>query len=418
MVIDLRYFETFLKMSKPPSQQHRDTIQEIVNYQFDNSSTYYTDVEEEIAFGTLNFKTCDVRVNTIVDAKTGQRVNDDYKKLIFRDLEYTPPLGTRYRFSNNIWLTFSTDNIKTDTSSVYVRRCDNTINTQDKYGNIHREPCYVDYKVTETQPFKELRIDVPNGRISVQCQYNNWTKSIKINDRFIFGNNTYRVREFHHFDLLETFDKNSSTILSFYADYDEIAPDDNLELGIANYKSYNYRINVVDSVVGSVGETEKINYHVTLDGKETNEDVLFESSDNAIASVDDCGNYILNSNGDCNIIVRLKNNPNLCSVIPISVVKKVKDNYQDIISPDVRSIRINNTQEYSIFEYNNGIKQDTKFDISCSDMPESNYIFEVDGNNFYITNLKTTENYLLKVTCKNQRTLKETVIYIKLGGLF
>ena len=45
----MKYYDTFLK-SPIPSNYHRDILQEFVNYEFENSSTYYTDIEEEINF--------------------------------------------------------------------------------------------------------------------------------------------------------------------------------------------------------------------------------------------------------------------------------------------------------------------------------------------------------------------------------
>ena len=415
----MSYYDTFRKASKSPAQYHRDAMQEFVNYGFENASTYYTDVEEEIAFGTLEFRPINVRINTIVDAKTGQRVNDDYKKIIFKDLNYKPEIGTRYRFDKNIWIVFSTDNLKTDTSSVYVRRCNNTINTQDKYGNIHREPCYIDYKVTETQIFRELRIDVPNGRVWVQCQLNQWTKDININDRFIFGENPYKVRERNKFDFVETFDMNSAKTLSFYADYDEVAPYDNLELGIADYKVYNYIINVPEELNNTINYSNRLSYTVSLDGELVNEDVIFESTNSNILVIDNDGDYKMLKEGECEILVKLKNNPSIFTSVKVVVSNEPNIVYENIITPDDRYIKINKTQNYSVYEYENDTVLDTKFKIECFDMPQKNYLFnKIDDNNFSITNLKTSEDYLLRVVCTNLRTNEAITIYIELGGLF
>ena len=99
-----------------------------------------------------------------------------------------------------------------------------------------------------------------------------------------------------------------------------------------------------------------------------------------------------------------------------------EDRYEDVISPvdadNFYSIRINATQDFSIFEYRNGVKTGTQFTIECFDMPTKNYIFQQNNNIFSITNLKTTEDYLIRVVCTNQRTGNKTEIYIKLGGLF
>ena len=147
----MAFYDFYMQAVSNPKQAWKEGFQALVDDQFENASTVQYDVEEEDGFGTLKFHSIECRINSLVDAKTGQRVNDDYKKIIFPDLDKAPDLGTRYRFDNNIWIVFSTDNIKTDTSSAYLRRCNNVLTIEDKYGVIHHEPCYIDYKVTETQ---------------------------------------------------------------------------------------------------------------------------------------------------------------------------------------------------------------------------------------------------------------------------
>src|SRR5699024_9163285 len=110
-----------------------------------------------------------------VNSTTGQKINDDYRRIIYQDISYKPRLGTRYRFDDNIWIVNSTDNHKSITASAYLRRCNNTINTQDDYGNIHKEPVFIDYAVNESQLYRSSEMEVPGGRIWVQGQVNNWT---------------------------------------------------------------------------------------------------------------------------------------------------------------------------------------------------------------------------------------------------
>ena len=135
----MKYFDTFLQGTRKPNIQWHEALQAAVDKRFENASTYQEGiVEEEIEFGTLEFRPINCRVTSLVNATTGQRVNDDYKKIIFPDLGYKPKLGSRYRFDNNIWLAYSTDNILSATSNVYIMRCNNTLNIEDKDGNIYR----------------------------------------------------------------------------------------------------------------------------------------------------------------------------------------------------------------------------------------------------------------------------------------
>lgn len=416
----MAFYDTFIRSNKIPREKWKDGLQAIVDREFENASTYYT-IEEEVAFGTLDFKEINARVNSLVDAKTGQRVNDDYKKIIFSDLDYSPEIGTRYRFDNNIWMVFSTDNIKTDTSSVYVRRCNNTMNWQDFYGNIHQEPCYIDYKITENQIFRNYSIDVPSGRIWVQYQNNENTKSIGVNSRFIFGENVYKVRSMGDYDRVNTFDKDSVRTKSFYADYDNQAEDDNFELCIANYRCLDFSIYIEgykDVIVGKIGFSGKIIPSAYLNGGLLeNEEFEFYSLNDNIVQIDDMGNFVLLSNGDSFIGCRMKNKLDIEKRLTVICKEEVPDIYVDTINNDSRYIRLNETEFYSIYEYKNGEMIDTKYEILCHDVPDYSYNFISDGNNFSITNLKPCNDTLLKVSYKNLRTNEIKYLLIELGGI-
>lgn len=401
----------------------KDGLQALVDYSFENTSTIQFDVEEEIEFGTLQFAPITVRVNSLVDAKTGQRINDDYKKLIFKDLDYKPKIGTRYKFENNIWIVFSTDNVKTDTSSVYVRRCNNTMNIQDKYGNIHKEPVYIDYKVTENQIFRNYSIDVPSGRIYFQCQLNDYTKNIDVNDRYIFGGDVYKIREKSTFDRRYTFEEDSCHIMSFYADYDNLGENDNRELGVANYVEYKYSIDCQEDLSGSVGEEGQIGCSVILNGEKVEEEVIWISSDNNIAEIDEFGNYKLLKNGSCKFICKMKNNQNISSCVLVDVSEKLHDIHEYKTYPDVNIIRLNKKETFNVFELFNDSPTETQFVFEDYGVPSKNYIIDIhDGNSFSVTNLKQYNESNLNINCipknsENPNPIPEILISVRLGGI-
>ena len=269
----MKYYDTFISNTPEPYDRWHDAMQALIDKTFTNSSTYQkSGIEEEIAFGTLEFKPVICRVTTLIDATTGQRVNDDYRKIIFPDIKHCPELGTRYRFENNIWIVYSLENILTATSSVYVRRCNNTINTEDKYGNIHKEPCVIDYKINETQLQRSTEMEVPNSRLQVFCQDNVYSDRFSINNRFIFGSSVYKIRSRGDYDLRETFNSESQKIINFYIDLDNISDDDRFDLGIANYVEHNYTAIIpTGNIENVIGFTGKLNAQILLDGEETDE---------------------------------------------------------------------------------------------------------------------------------------------------
>ena len=421
----MAYYDTFLRATKPPNETWKQGLQALVDSEFINASTYYQDVEEEVEFGTLEFRQIDVRVNSLVDAKTGQRINEDYKSLIFPNINYHVPVGTRFRFDNNIWIVFSVDNIKTDTASVYVRRCNNVMITQDDYGNIHEEPVYLDYKVTENQLFRNYTVDVPSGRIQFFCQNNKWTKHIDINDRFIFGQDVYKVRERSEFDRRNTFDKNSVHMLSFYADLDNKGENDNFQLNIANYKLFDYRIDVINSIIDKVDTYGKVIASVYLNNSILDDEpIIYTSTNEDIAVIDEnTGEFKLLSPGNCEFICRMANKISISSSINVIVEKniEVEPKYECVITPDTGVIKLNKTVGFSVYEFVNGIQTDTVFYIDCSGVSNKNYEFIAkNGNEFSITNLKQSE-HRLKITCKNAVKDKnkqyKKEFYIRLGGI-
>ena len=416
----MAYYDSFIAINKSPRENYKEQLQEVVNQLFINAPTYYEDVEEEDSFGSQTYHKINVRVNNLVDAKTGQRVNDDFKKLIFEDIHYMPPIGTRYKFNNNIWIVFSTDNVKTDTASVYVRRCNNTLNTQDEYGNIHQEPCYVDYSLTETQIFKEYSIDIPRGRIVIYCQLNQYTDDINVNTRFIIGDDAYKVRVRDRFDRRETFDKSSIHLLRFQLDYDNIAEDDNLELQIANYKKL-YSFDVTNEIINVAGTSGKIDCKVLLNNEVVdNVTPVFESSDSSVGRIinETEGTYQLLRAGECEFKCTLKENENIEFNIKVIVKNSIEDDaITNKISPNINYIKLNNIQEYSIFEYVNGEITDTKFEINFYNVPKRNYDCYVEDNRFAIKNLRAFDEPLL-VVCKNLNNGSVVEKEIELGGLF
>lgn len=405
----MNYFDSFVKINEAPNERWATRLQELSYKRFVNSSTFQTDVEKENTFGKEDYVPIVARITSLVDAKTGQRVNDDFKKIIFRNFSERPKLGAKFRFSDNIWLAFSVDNIKSVTSSAYLRRCNNTLNFQDKYGNIHREPCCIDYKSTETQLSAGETIAVPSGRIYVQCQFNDYTKFIDIDKRFIFGNYVYKVRYISDYDRQSTFDKDGCTFMSFYADFDNIGKYDNFELGIADYKDYSYIISCDTEINGKIDDTGRISFNVSLDNKVIDEEVSFEiiNNDNVI-EIDQDWNYRMVSEGTAIVRIYMVNAPNFYTDITFNVNNKSNEPY---ILPDIKIVPINQTIEYSII-----FDMPLIIDIETEN-PAYYYSFKKENNKFSITNYKTS-NIPIYVNYKSEDESISGKFEIYLGGIF
>lgn len=411
----MAFYDTFVGSVLTPKNYWIGQMQESIDESFENASTIQDDVEREVTIGAMDFEPISCRITTLVDAKTGQRVNDDYKKIIFKNDMYNTELGSRFRFSNNIWIVFSTNNLKTVTSSAYLRRCNNTINFQDKYGNIYREPCYIDYRITETQIFKEYTMDVSSGRIWVTCQLNEHTENIQINDRYIFNGNVYRVRERSKFDRQYTMDKSSSTVISFYADVDEVDKADDFVLDIADKKQILFKVDTQETLDVSIGDTGTIDYNVTYNGSPVSEDVYFESTDDSILSITTDGTYVAISEGICNVRCMLRNNPSISTTISVNVLSVPHSEKQIEITPNIKSITLNKTIKWSVYEKLNNQTTGTMFSFEAFDVPVNCFDFTSDTNSFTVK-YKRLYDGILRVRCTNLDDGTKFDYLIELGG--
>ena len=403
----MNYYDSFLKVNGKPKDEWYQASVELQGMQFDDTSTVWDDIEEETTFGSLEFQPIRARVTTIIDVKTGQRNGDNFRKIIFYDYTHRPVAGTRYRFDDNIWIVFATKDLKVTSSSVYVYRCNNTLNTQDKYGNIHREPCYMDYKLNETQTSQEDMMEVPNGRLNLICQVNQWTKDWDVGKRFILGKDVYKIRYRAKYERNKTFDENSVTVAQFYVNYDNKQVNDNFDLQIADYLDNKYDISCDDEIINIVGYFNKLVVQITENDTVIDEPLLFTTTDSSIVSIDDNGNYVLNAIGSAQIIVQMKNNPSCIKYVNVTVGEDVIDDIT--LVPDIRTIKLNCTVEYQVISNN-----DVEISIE-SDNPSYYYKYKkTDDKTFEIKNMKKSK-YPVTVVCSDGNTEKKFDII--LGGL-
>lgn len=414
-----KYYDSFIHNTNTPFDEFHSFEQELINEDFECSPSWYQDIEQEVGFGSLEFKKIDARINQIMDSKVGDRINDDYRKIIFRDLSFKPELGSRYKFNNNIWIVYSTDNIKSAHSSCYIRRCNNTINLQDKYGNIHQEPCIIDIKPTKSGVTEQEYMSTPVARQVLMYQYNQWTKPLFVNSRIMFNRQVYKIGSIMELDRTETFDTNSIKFVKCYVDNDLVNEYDNEELQVADYKDYNYSVNVINNLIGTKDNAGTLTATVSLDNKEVNENVYWYSSNEDIVSIGkDTGNYQMKNSGKAIIYAKMINNENFYSEINVEVSDGQLNIYKNIISPKVDYIPLNNTQEYEVYETLNGNKTDTQFEIKVFGMKDKYYTLNKNGNVFKIKNILQNENDLLQVECINLRDNSVAKLEIELGGLF
>ena len=222
---------------KNSRQYYNQMLNDKINETYEYSSDTF-EIEVEMEPGTMVFEPIVCRVCHAIQPKTGLQRGDDFKELIFFDLNYPKGMGTRYRFDGSIWITNNTDNIKYTTKSNIVTRCNNVLKYIDENGNIIEEPCVIDYATKYSNVYYNNILNIPQSTAVVTVQNNENTRRILINDRFIFDSQVYKIKSKNDFLRESTFEKNSAALIKFEVNLDVTAPDDDFDLMIADMNKY------------------------------------------------------------------------------------------------------------------------------------------------------------------------------------
>lgn len=184
------------------------------------------DIEEEEIFGSNEFKSVEAVIQTAYDTYQKTVMGDDWKRLVFKDLKHPVDEGKRYRFNvefekidipedeKSIWLTANT-NRTSSTRGILIRRCDSffTIPSKDKK-EIHYEPVSLEADFKYINFYADTTITVPQAEMYAIMQYNQYTKHIKINHRFVVGpvnledredNTVFKVKAVNKFQSCATY---------------------------------------------------------------------------------------------------------------------------------------------------------------------------------------------------------------------
>ncbi len=427
----MAYTYKFIPSGEPiqtsPKVSYRNDVEATLSEYFYQSTDWYT-IEEETALRSELYQNVDVRINSIINPTTGDNLENDYKKVLFKDLDHSVNLGRTYRFDSNYWLTINVDKIKTLFQTVLVKRCNNVLRWIDETtGALYEVPCSIGYLIKENRDYATAgsAVVVPSGMVDCFFQINSKTNKIKPNQRFLFGNpsnwTAYRVEGggINNFNNQQTLDNNSAALgrFSLAVDFANNETDD-LVNGIANAYDNEYVLTVAESAIsGNATQTVQLRATVTLNGETVSRNVTWASSNTAIATVNSSGLVTFVATGSCTITCSLENNSTVFDTTSVTVGASPVDNYQVVISPDKNYILEGQEQTWLVYLYKNNVQQvDTFiFSLDANTVPSANYTYTVLGNNsFKIKNIKMFLTDNLEITATSG--LYSKVIPVSLRG--
>lgn len=395
--------------SNKVGERWKEDFQALLDNQFENSSTFQT-IEEETFFDSKEYQNINVRIVHVINTETGEKVGDDWKNLLFKDINQPVYLGRYYRFDNNYWLTVNVDAIKSLTKTVTVRRCNNVLRWIDNNGRYHEIPCYLDRKILENRNYSTAGSSfvLPSGIIEVTTQLNNETNLIQPNQRFLFGNpgnwTAFKVQGggVSNFDNLSTIDNSSVGLLKLTMGVDfENNETDNFELGIAEYYQYRYTISF-SNFSGNVGESIVLNPIVKLNGEIVQRNFQWIIEDEDILSIDENNVATFIEEGTTNLRCQLFENRFVYVDVVATSSETPISEFEIQIDRNENFIFEGDTETFSVGLYENGVLQPDTFTFTLvpNTVPSSNYVFIiVDNNTFTIKNIKRFLTDTLDVRC-------------------
>lgn len=406
----------------PPNTGWRNNFNSFLDADFYNSPNVYTILEETV-FSSGSLVDVDARVTTAISNDTGMKLSDDFKQLLFKS-DHTTGLGYKYYFENNYWIVTNVNVIKSITVTALVRRCNNVLRWTDQNGIIYQEPCVIDYKIASPNNNTTDPI-TPEGTIHIFAQQNYKTNKIKENQRFLFGNENnwmcYRVYGGGVKNYLNntTIDNDTSTVMELVLGKNSVNEDtDDLVNGIADANKIVFSlVTSPSSIVGGAGDSFELESVVTLNDLIVSKNVLYSSSYPSVATVSASGIVNILTTGSTLITSTLEDNESVTDTVTVVSSSAILES--DIrITPSDRYILEGDTQDYSVYLYQDGVLQADTFSISVYDynVPDTKYtLTQTDGNNFSITNDEMFLDYPLILTLTSSGSITKN-LSIELKG--
>ena len=397
--MSLPYFENALSGGylQTPNDYFRDLQQAAIDNLFDCTSARYT-VQEQDAIGASTYHDIDVWLDYIVGTtSSGVKSGIDFTQLMFRDINHNTIQGLYYIFDDNYHISYFYNKYDGLEKAIAVRRCNNIMKIVDpENGSIFSIPCVIDYDMTSPSQQVSRYIITPNNHATVMVQGNADTlRLFKLNTRYIFGGRPFKLLAYQN-ALIDESIAQYPTLLYLDLYLDELHDKDDIENQLADNGVYQYSIEIdsasMELTTGTIGTLEA---SITLNGEEVNREVIWNSNDSNIVTIDSQGNYqVVGTEGQsCTITATLKGNTSVTASIKIAVVGTESLEAKIVLDPSFNKIRQYETLEFAIkTNYGSQLYTPSNVVVSLSEnsVVLSNQYLSIQGGqgNYQITGLQ------------------------------
>lgn len=321
-----------------------------------------------------NWKKIKLRSIRAAQAQTGETMPDDWQRIyIISPAGYTYiPQGAMLKYADNTWIVYKGKNMEAVHGAAIVRRCNAVINLLDWYGNVVTVPIsYAKMGTLGNAPHTTENTITSKNYIACICQMNEYSRQFHENTRIILGDTAYAMRGLDDFTREFTDDPDSVHLLTFTIERVEVQPFDNIELGVADYDGFSWRISVDwnNSMVVGASQTLRVtsrrNNAVVDDSAEHPIGYTFTSSDENVLTVDENGVVTATGEGEATITVALKQNPGITKSVVIEVPAQ-ENEYVAFTTTVPKTMHEGESIEISAVFFHNGLATNWPLDFTLS----------------------------------------------------
>ena len=419
------------------NQWYRELQQAFINSQWENTTSLLTSVQEQKInlshddyYDTFDFDTIEAWVNTVVgQSSTGSKTGRDFLQLIFKDITHPKFEGRYYIVDNEYYISYFDNRVVDVDANLSVRRCNEWMRIVDPLdGKIYSIPCVVDYDMTAAAFKISTPIITPNNHATVKVQQNATTDRLFVtNSRFILGNRPFKITGMQN-ATNQFINNNVSSLMEIDLFLDEIWEKDDIPNGIADNGIYNYNIHIIDDTNNSLEVVPnghgQLYTEITLNNETVNREVVWESSNNNIITIDNNGYYnVIGNVGDFAIITAsLFSNQDNYDSITLTIVDVMDNQPVIVFNPIINAIREYDklTTIVSVFA-DGSLIVPTEINITFDNEDINSYLFVEQNNNIITFNclrrksLPVIAHFVVKTD--NPVLELETDIEIKLTSL-
>ena len=366
----LEFLENYINhIAQTPKEYHRGLIQATIDSRWEDTTQIHM-VKEQSALPFVDeYTEYEAWVDVISDNLINtSKVYSDFVKVLFKDIDHKQNYKGQYYKLNldgeheEYYICYDKMNRLSQVSDFNCVRCNNVLTWVDEYGKILTMPCYLGTDISSTNNLVSKDGIVPNTRLIILVQANEYTMSIVKNQRFMFQHSTaFKVEEVNNY-MQEQETDGQVTCVKMYVDYSAILPSDNKELNICDYYKTNYTLTIDQN---DIEQTNGFSGQLTATVKDGN-DVIdvplkWSTSDSEVVEIDEQGNYqVIGEIGSMGqITCSMADNESIYDTITIKIVDDYLPEKKIIINPNnITELNQGQVIDFDCGVYIEGEKQD------------------------------------------------------------